>query len=100
MVALMLTYQPMFMGGIDDVKSAKKSAVGALATFLFTFILSVVYLVQDSLRGGADRGGIPSTRRRGGVDYDGVPTNMGGGIISEYSSNLDLPPSVEQAHFT
>ncbi len=96
----MLTYQPLFIGGIENVESATKSAYGAMVTFLFTFAVSVFLLVQDSLRGGSGRGGIPSSRRRGGMDYDGVPTNMGGSIISEHSSNLDLPPSVEQAFFT
>mmetsp|Transcript_9843 Transcript_9843/g.15789 ORF Transcript_9843/g.15789 Transcript_9843/m.15789 type:complete len:125 (+) Transcript_9843:142-516(+) len=101
MVAMMLTYQPFYIGGIEHVESATRNAYGAIATFLLTFILSVVYLVQDALKGGSDQGGFDSasSRRRSGNDYDGVPTNMmmAGGADT---TNYDLPLSVEQASFT
>ena len=107
MVAMLLTYQPLYIGGIDDVEKSKRNAYGGIGTFLFVFILSVVYLVIDTLRGGGDnnsngRGGNINTRRQGGIDYERVSTSsMGGtGIMLETSANLELPPSVEQAHFT
>lgn len=103
----MLTYQPFYIGGIEDVAGATRNAYGAMGTFLVTFVLSVVYLVQDVLKGGSrssSRGGTYNGRRRSGNDYDGVPTNMmmvgGPDIMQEHDANLDLPMSVEQAHFT
>lgn len=118
LVSMMLTYQPFYIGGIEDVEQAKRNAYGGVGTFLFIFILSVVYLVLDALRGdsreinniggtsssSSGSGGGDTTRRRqgGGMggDYEGVPTStmIGGG--GSYSDNLELPPSVEQAHFT
>lgn len=109
MVAALLTYQPFYIGGIDNVSSATRNAYGAMATFLFTLILSVVYLVMDVLKGGGsssssynDRG-MPSSN----MDYDMVPSSnaiMAGGsadrILQQHNANLDLPMSVEQAHFT
>ena len=110
MVAMMLTYQPFYIGGIEDVAGATRNAYGAMATFLCTFVLSVVFLVQDVLKGGNRRSarntpGIYSdSRRRSGHDYDGVPTNMmmvgGPDIMQEHDTSLDLPMSVEQAQFT
>jgi hypothetical protein len=111
MVAMMLTYQPFYMGGIHNVEGAKRNTYGAMATFLFTFLLSVVYLVQDVIKNGGER----SSRSRGRYhhntngpsDYDLVPTasalRVGGGdpaILQEYNTNLDLPMSMEQAQFT
>ena len=49
MIAMMLTYQPFLMGGIDDHKASTSNAYGAMAMFLFTFVVSVVYLIQDRL---------------------------------------------------
>ena len=112
MVAMLLTHQPFYIGGIEDVAGATRNAYGAMGTFLCTFILSVVYLVSDVLKGGSRRGarnnnapGIYSdSRRRSGHNYDGVPTNtmMVGGpdIMQEHDTNLDLPMSVEHATFT
>jgi hypothetical protein len=110
MVAMLLTHQPFYIGGIEDVAGATRNAYGAMATFLCTFILSVVYLVQDVLKGGGRRSGrytqgiYSDSRRWNGDGYDGVPTNMmmvgGPDIMHEHEINLDLPMSVEQAHFT
>mmetsp|Transcript_14060 Transcript_14060/g.16100 ORF Transcript_14060/g.16100 Transcript_14060/m.16100 type:complete len:111 (+) Transcript_14060:45-377(+) len=87
MVAMMLTYQPFYIGGIEDVEQAKRNVYGGVGTFLSIFILSVVYLVLDALRGesreiNAIRG--RTDTRRGGAsgDYEGIPAR------------------VEQAHFT
>ena len=49
MVAMMLTYQPFYIGGIEDIEQAKKNVYGGVGTFLSIFILSVVYLVLDAL---------------------------------------------------
>ena len=105
MVAMMLTYQPFYIGGIVDVEKSKSNARGGVGTFLFVFILSVVYLVIDTLRGGGNNNTSRediNTRRQGGIDYERVPTSSMGGpsIMLETSTNLELPPSVERAHFT
>ena len=116
---MMLTYQPFYIGGIEDVELAKRNAYGGVGTFLFVFILSVVYLVLDALRGdsreinnmggtssssSSGSGGRDTTRQRqgGGMggDYEGVPTSTMTGEGSSYSDNLELPSSVAQAHFT
>lgn len=114
MVAMMLTYQPFYIGGIDDVERAKRSAYGAMATFLLTFLVAVLYLIMDALKGvansrrngggggNASMGGMSAgaQRRRSGIDYDGVPTGAEPHVLQANTANLDLPPSVEQAHFT
>ena len=103
MVAMMLTYQPFYIGGIEDVQHAKKSAYGAMAMFILTFILSVLYIIFDVIRdavGGGRRNNNTNIRRRSGVDYDGVMTGPEPHVLQQNNANLDLPPSVEQAHFT
>lgn len=48
MVGAMLVHQPFFIGGIEDVGNAKKSAFGAALTFFFTFLISITYLLAGS----------------------------------------------------
>jgi hypothetical protein len=103
MVAMMLTHQPFYLGGIEDVEHAKRSAYGAMATFILTFIVSVLYIIVDAIRtaiGGGRNNNLSSAgqRRRGGMDYDGVMIDPH--ILQQNNANLDLPSSVEQAHFT
>mmetsp|Transcript_18491 Transcript_18491/g.25443 ORF Transcript_18491/g.25443 Transcript_18491/m.25443 type:complete len:101 (-) Transcript_18491:90-392(-) len=47
-VALLLTYQPFFIAGIEDEDTAIKSAWGAMATFIVTFIISLIGIQRDS----------------------------------------------------
>lgn len=42
--------QPFFILGIEDVERAKGNAFGAAATFLFTFLLSIFYLLKEGRR--------------------------------------------------
>eukprot|EP00531_Pseudo-nitzschia_arenysensis_P003270 CAMPEP_0116134176 /NCGR_PEP_ID=MMETSP0329-20121206/10507_1 /TAXON_ID=697910 /ORGANISM="Pseudo-nitzschia arenysensis, Strain B593" /LENGTH=120 /DNA_ID=CAMNT_0003628871 /DNA_START=142 /DNA_END=504 /DNA_ORIENTATION=+ len=77
MVSLMLTYQPFYIGGIEDLKQAKSNAYGGVGTFLFVFLLSVVYLVIDALHGPDEFRG--ESRHSGGVEYEAVPTSGIGG---------------------
>jgi hypothetical protein len=44
----MLTTQPFFIGGIEDVDNAQKSAYGAFFMFLFTFVVSAIGMWYDS----------------------------------------------------
>ncbi len=48
----MLTTQPFFVGGIEDVDNAQKSAYGACFMFLFTFVVSAIGMWYDSTFGG------------------------------------------------
>ena len=104
MVVAMLTYQPFYVGGIENVASATRNAYRAI--FLFTLILSVVHLVMDVLKGGGSNNndrGMPSSN----MDYDMVPSSnamtargAADRILQQHNANLDLPMSVEQANFT
>mmetsp|Transcript_28861 Transcript_28861/g.48048 ORF Transcript_28861/g.48048 Transcript_28861/m.48048 type:complete len:103 (+) Transcript_28861:137-445(+) len=47
-VGVMLTTQPFFVGGIEDVDNAQKSAYGACFMFLFTFVVSAIGMWYDS----------------------------------------------------
>lgn len=107
MVVLMLTYQPLIVGGINDVGRAKENAYGALFSFVLAFGISVVYLLQNRVRGGGgggSRGGSidgDTRRRRGDAshDYEGVPTG-GSNVLNDYALNLDLPRSVQEGVFS
>mmetsp|Transcript_12243 Transcript_12243/g.25270 ORF Transcript_12243/g.25270 Transcript_12243/m.25270 type:complete len:117 (+) Transcript_12243:165-515(+) len=77
MVSLMLTYQPFYIGGIEDLKQAKSNAYGGVGSFLFVFLLSVVYLVIDALQ-GPDNERMES-RHSMGNEYESVPTSGIGG---------------------
>lgn len=85
MISMMLTYQPFFIGGIDDLDQARRNANGGVGSFLTVFIVSVVYLVIDALWGGRNKNdsnsnsnGVTSRRSNGNL-YDAVPTSGVGG---------------------
>lgn len=80
MVSLMLTYQPFYIGGIEDLEQATKNAYGGVGSFAFCFLLSVVYLVMDAL-GDNGSGGDYQTQSRhsNGAEYEAVPTSGIGG---------------------
>ena len=100
----MLTYQPFYMGGIDDVDASIKTAYKAMVTFGLTFAASVVFLMSEG--NGVDDGmSAASSRRRPGLQshqYEGVPTNQSGpnSVMHNYALSLELPPSVEQGGFS
>lgn len=72
----MLIYQPFFVGGIDDVEKAKASAFGAAGTFLFTFLLSMVFMI------GGNREELQSSRR---TEYGRVS------VFDEFDDQLHDP---------
>lgn len=45
-VYIMLSTQPFFITGIEDVGTAKSNAFGALLTFCVTFAISVALLIR------------------------------------------------------
>jgi hypothetical protein len=49
-VGTLLIKQPFFLLGIHDVEKAKRSAFGAAALFLVSFIVCVVYLIIEGRR--------------------------------------------------
>mmetsp|Transcript_32316 Transcript_32316/g.75992 ORF Transcript_32316/g.75992 Transcript_32316/m.75992 type:complete len:126 (-) Transcript_32316:107-484(-) len=102
MVWTLLTYEPFYIGGIEDYEQATSNAFGAAKTFLAVFILSVIYLVFDALTGEDKNNPRLATRRSFGHEYDAVPMSGIGGpdLMFDNMSNLELPPSVEQAQFT
>merc|ERR1711957_794876 len=50
-VGIMLTTQPFFIAGIEDVEVATWAAFGAFFTFMFVFVLSAVGMWYDSTFG-------------------------------------------------
>ena len=44
----MLTTQPFFIAGIEDVEVASESAFGACFMFMFVFVLSAIGMWYDS----------------------------------------------------
>lgn len=69
----MLTFQPFYIGGIEDLQQAQKNAYGGVGSFLLCFLLSVVYLVMDALHGDNESTRVES-RHDSGVVYESVPT--------------------------
>ena len=101
MVVMMLTYQPLIVGGIENTEQAKSNAWGALFTFVLVFVLSVGFLVQDTLTGGSSRSSAPRTIDTPFDDYDGLPSRQHQpAILRDYASSLDLPESVQEGVFS
>lgn len=95
----MLTYQPFFIGGIEDLEQAKSNAYGGAGSFFCILLLSAVYLVNDALRGGDKDNYRMETRHSNGSEYQAVPTSGIGGpdLMLE---TMDFQPTVERAQFT
>lgn len=99
MVSMMLTFQPFYIGGIEDLEQAKSNAYGGVGSFLFIFLLSVVYLVFDALRLGGLDGDIRESRHSRGSKYESVPTSGIGGPDLMLES-MEFTRSSEQGRFT
>jgi hypothetical protein len=71
-VGVMLTTQPFFISGIEDVDNAQKSAYGACFMFLFTFVVSAIGMWYDSTFG----------KKPAASDGDGIVTDyqLAGGV--------------------
>lgn len=82
-------HQPFFVGGIDDVETAKSNAFGAAGTFFFTFLISIIYLIADAQfgfgRSGSVAGSVNSRNNRSSVrgEYDLVTA------VQEYHDSPD-----------
>ncbi|KAL7464059.1 hypothetical protein ACHAXS_004404 [Conticribra weissflogii] len=50
----MLSTQPFFIKGVDDVDQARSNAFGAMLTFVVTFVVSVLAMMRGS---SAEEGG-------------------------------------------
>ena len=67
----MLVHQPFFIGGIDDVETAKSSAFGAAGTFFLVFLVSIVYLIADAqFDFGGGNSNNPRSPRNNRGEYD------------------------------
>uniref|UniRef100_A0A6T7ISQ1 Uncharacterized protein n=1 Tax=Attheya septentrionalis TaxID=420275 RepID=A0A6T7ISQ1_9STRA len=47
LVATLISKQPFYIGGLEDVDLCKSSAVGAMGMFLFTFVASVAHICYE-----------------------------------------------------
>jgi hypothetical protein len=99
MVSMMLTYQPFYIGGIEDLENAKSNAYGGVGCFLLVFFTSVVCLVVDALRGGGIDGDMRESRHSRGAQYESVPTSGIGGSDLMMDSEFTRSTS-EQRRFT
>jgi hypothetical protein len=45
---MMLTHQPLFVGGIEDISVARSSAFGSCYMYCVTFGISLVLIYRDS----------------------------------------------------
>jgi len=64
-VGVMLTTQPFFIAGIEDLDVATESAFGACFMFMFAFVLSATGMWYDSTCGKK----ASSTEEEGETDY-------------------------------
>jgi len=72
-VAMLLSHQPFYISGIDNVQEAKDSAFGAMFCFIIAFSISVLLWWRDARIQHA-------LSARGGSDYNQVPLHA----IEEY----------------
>mmetsp|Transcript_7023 Transcript_7023/g.21018 ORF Transcript_7023/g.21018 Transcript_7023/m.21018 type:complete len:143 (-) Transcript_7023:707-1135(-) len=72
-VGIMITKQPFYMKGLEDVDRCRSNAFGAMWLFIFTFVSSVAYLCYDSNR-----------HRHAAVEYM-LHRAVSGSRLSEYS---------------
>lgn len=98
MVSVMLSYQPFFIGGIEDIEQARRNANGGVGSFLFVFLLSTSYLVFDSLRGGGNGKTRGEARHSRGDEYEAVATSGIGGPDLMLETMESTP--IAEAQFT
>ena len=65
----MLTKQPFFIGGIEDVEVAASSAYGAFTMFMFVFVLSACGMYYDANYG----------KKATSEEDDGIEYHLAGG---------------------
>lgn len=70
---MLLSHQPFYISGIDNVQEAKDSAFGAMFCFIIAFSISIVLWWRDARIQHA-------LSARGGSDYNQVPLHA----IEEY----------------
>jgi len=99
MVSLMLTYQPFYIGGIENLERAKSNAYGGVSCFLFVFAASVVCLVVDAPPGGGLDGDMRESRHSRGAQYESVSASGIGGQDLMMDSEFTRSTS-EQRRFT
>jgi len=94
----MLTYQPLFISGINDYEASTHNAYGAMGMFVITFLVSVAYLIQEAMKSPRERDML--RRHDSGHEYEGIPQGMGPQVLQDYALNLDLPESVQEGVFS
>ncbi|MGK3743613.1 MAG: hypothetical protein ACI90V_010472 [Bacillariaceae sp.] len=75
----MLTTQPFFIAGIDDLEVATRSAYGAFFMFMFVFVLSAIGMWYDSTCGkksaSAEEDGETDYQLAGGQEFPNYGTS-------------------------
>ena len=83
-VCIMLSTQPFFITGIEDVSLAKSNAFGALMTFCVTFAISVALIIRgkdgsgreyDTAEDDYNRLNIDLKKNYGDANYGSVATD-------------------------
>ena len=82
-VAMLLTYQPFYVGGFEDHAVAKDSAFGAMFAFIATFVISLAVRWRDGRRKRRDMILARHT-------YDQVPRLD---AVETYEISMELPES-------
>ena len=78
------------------MKVATDSAYGAMAAYIFTFLLCVILMIKEAISPGESEEG--TTRRRSGNAYSDIPQSAD--HRDEYEMNLNLPESVQDGVFS
>lgn len=84
-IGIMLIKQPFFILGIEDVETAKGNAFGAAAIFLFTFLLSIFYQLNETRQlNFADLQSLSSQPGRGSIGRFGEYSNI---VLRDHSDS-------------
>ena len=86
-------YQPFYIGGIENVETAKDSAFGAMMLFVTTFIVSVVLWFRD-LRMKRRQLILARHAYDPVLPHDGEDGDAVQEVPMEAQQNFDLPTSV------
>ena len=86
-VLLLLMKQPFFISGIENVESAKLSAMGAIFLWLVSFACSIAYLIHEAQRRVRDG----SVVRSGNSSVGSASHHSSGASLTELFARTPLP---------
>lgn len=85
-VWILITYQPFYIRGLEDVDNCKQSALGAMALFVVIFFVSICYLCFDKTIGRGRYGQLEMSEHS---ERSSLPPGM-----TDYEVNMELSGSV------